>query len=149
MPNGDLKYNLWTHSHEDLIRFFGLKDTAGIRGEPRFARVEFCPEDTRDMDDLDKYALIIDEALRPEWFDDKTEKSVVDRLKIIVSGIIISGEADLLCGGVFILARGAKISCVKNCTILVMCDSSTVGEMRDSSKVGEMRGLSTVGEMRG
>ena len=146
--DGDIKYNLWTHSHEDLIRIFKLNDTATPRGEPRFARIEFCPDNTLDMGDLSKYKLTIDEERCPEWFDDKMKEKVTDRMKLIVSEIIISGDADILCGGVYILAKGAKISCLKNAMVLVMCESSKVGVMRENSKVGVMRESSKVGVMR-
>ena len=143
-----MKFNLWTDRHEDLVRLFKLNDTGTPSGEPRFARVEFCPNDTRDMDNLKKYELTIDEERCPEWFDDKMKKAVVARLSLVVKGMIIKGEADILCGGVFILAKGAKVSCIKNAVVLVMCESSKVGEMWESSKVGEMWGSSEVGEMR-
>src|SRR5690242_14432845 len=97
---GDVLYNLWTDSHEDLVKLFKLNDTATPRNEPRFARIEFCPDDTRHMDDLSKYKLNIDEARCPEWFNEKLKNKVIAKLTIVVSGIIIKGDADLLCGGV-------------------------------------------------
>lgn len=56
-------------------------------------------------------------------------------MKLLVESIIVNGDVDLLCGGVFILAKGTKVSCIKNSFIIVMRDSSKVGVMRDSSKV--------------
>ena len=145
--DGDIKYNLWTHSHEDLVRLFKLNDNPSVSGEPRFARIEYCPDDTKDMGDILKYKLNIDEHRCPDWFDDRLKKSVTERMKVIVSGLIISGDADILCGGVYILAKGAKVSCVKNALIIVMCESSNVGEMWESSNVGEMWESSNVGVM--
>ena len=147
MKNGDLLHNPWTDSHEDLVRLFKLNDKPATNGEPRFARVEFNPDDTRTADKIDSYKLTIDESRTPAWFDDAMKKSVTDKLRLIVSEMIIKGDADLLCGGAYILAKGAKISCVKNARILVMCESSNVGEMWESSKVGVMWGSSKVGEM--
>ena len=53
--DGDIKYNLWAHSHEDLVRLFKLNDTATVRNEPRFARIEYHPDNSKDMADLSKY----------------------------------------------------------------------------------------------
>lgn len=75
--DGDIKYNLWTHSHEDLVRLFKLNYQPTPRCEPRFARVEYCPDDSKDMGDITKYKLTIDESKIPEWFDDKLKKSVI------------------------------------------------------------------------
>jgi len=145
----DLLHNPWTHSHEDLIRIYKLRDTARPNGEPRFARIEFSPESMATADDVSTYKLTIDEKRRPDWFSESLEKKVVERMKLIVSAMIVSGDADLLCGGVFILAKGARVSTLKNAYVVVMLDSSKVGEMWDSSQVGEMWGSSKVGEMWG
>ena len=148
-PDGDIKYNLWTSSHEDLVRMYKLNDAPTPSGEPRFARIEYHPKDTKDMGDISKYKLVIDEHRCPEWFDEKLTQSVESRMKILVSGIIVTGEVDFLCGGVFILAKGARVKSVQDAIIIVMLDSSSVGEMRESSKVGRMRVSSSVGEMSG
>ncbi len=146
--NGDLLHNPWTDSHEDLVRIFKLNDTATPSGEPRFARVEFKPESPDDLDKPSAYLLSIDERRTPEWFTDELKTKTSDRLRIIIAGMIVSGEADLLCGGAYILAAGAKVATVKNAYVHVMMKGSKVGEMRGSSKVGEMWESSNVGEMR-
>ncbi|MDD5348792.1 MAG: hypothetical protein PHQ12_01155, partial [Chthoniobacteraceae bacterium] len=143
----DVLSNPYTDAHEDLIRLFKLNDTPTPRGEPRFARVEFRPEKVEDMADPDKYILVIDEQRTPEWFDDKAKEKVTEKLKIIISGMIIKGDADLLCGGAYILANDAKVACVKNALIHAMLGTSRVGEMRETSRVGTMWGTSQVGTM--
>ena len=141
---GDLLHNPFTDSHEDLVRLFKLNDTATVRGEPRFCRVEFKPENRDGLADVDKYVLRVDEERKPEWFDEKMEKSTVAKLRLIIAGMIISGEVDILIGGAYILAKGAKVGTVKNALIHVMMPQSKVGEMWGSSNVGEMRDSSNV-----
>ena len=147
--SGDVLHSHFTDSHEDLIRLFKLNDTSDVRGEPRFARVEFKPDSKIDLGDASKYTLLIDEARTPEWFDDAMKISVENKLRLIVEGMIITGNVDMLVGGKYILAKGAHVSCIKNCLIEVMLGSSNVGEMLESSKVGEMWESSKVGVMWG
>ena len=147
--NLDVLQNPFTDSHEDLVRLFKLNDTPTVRGEPRFARVEFYPDDPKDYADSSKFKLRIDEAREPEWFDDKAKKKVTEKLRIVIDGMIIRGEADILCGGEYILATDAKVSTVKNAIIKVMLGSSKVGTMLGSSKVGTMRESSKVDTMWG
>ncbi len=144
----ELLYNPWTDSHEDLVRLFKLNDTATKSGEPRFARIEFLPDKPEDMAEPELYKLTIDEARRPEWFTAEKEAKVVARLKLVIASMVIRGDADLICGGAYILAKDARISTVKNARIAVMLGSSKVGEMWESSNVGVMWGSSKVGEMR-
>lgn len=56
-------------------------------------------------------------------------------LPVPAAGMIVTGEADLLCGGAYILAKGARVATVKNALIHVMMEKSNVGEMWESSKV--------------
>ena len=149
MANGDLLHNPWTDSHEDLVRLFKPNDTATTRDEPRFARVEFKPDEPTDLADISKYKLNIDELRKPEWFDAAMEAKTIEKLKLMVSGMIITGAVDLICGGVFILGKGAKVSSAKAVKIVAMLADSKVGEMWGSSNVGVMRESSKVGEMRG
>ena len=146
--SGDVLHSPFTDSHEDLVRLFKLNDSADVRGEPRFARVEFRPEFRKDSADISKYSLLIDAARTPDWFDSAMHASVVSRLSLIIKDMIITGDVDLLVGGKYILAVGAHVSCVKNCSIEAMLGNSKVGEMRGSSNVGIMLGNSNVGEMR-
>ena len=134
-PNADVLHNAYTDSHEDLVRLFKLNDTASVRGEPRFCRVEFYPDDKNDLADVDKFKLHIDEPRKPDWFTKEMEARTTAKLRLLVSAMIITGDVDMLCGGAYILAKGAKVQCVKNAFIQVMLGSSKVGVMRGSSKV--------------
>jgi hypothetical protein len=145
MRNGDILHNPWTDSHEDLIRLFKLRDNR----MDNFARVEFKPDDPNELATPEKYKLHIDEQRCPDWFDEDMKVKVSEKMRGWIKSRIIDGDADIICGGVFILAKGARITTVKNARIVVMLGSSNVGEMWESSNVGEMRGSSNVGAMRG
>jgi hypothetical protein len=133
----------WTEHHEDLITIHKLKDT-----RLNFARVEFSPESMETAHKVETYKLKIDDERRPEWFDAEMEELVVKKMADYIQSIIVDSEVCLLLGGQFILATGAVVRSVKACHIVVMCDSSTVGEMWGSSIVGEMLSSSKVGVMR-
>jgi len=142
--NGDVLANPWTDSHEDLIRLFKLRDNR----EGSFARVEFTPDEQAELDQPEKYKLTIDEGRCPDWFDEDMKAKVSDKMRGWIKAMVVSDVVDLLCGGVYVLSKGARVSLVKNCRLVVMLGNSTVGEMWESSKVGEMWGSSTVGTMR-
>jgi len=144
-PNGPVEVlrNAWTDSHDDLVELFNLRDN----NREAFARVEFCPKKPDTMDQPDTYVLTIDEQRCPEWFDDDLKAKVSNRMRGWVKAMIVSGDVSMLCGGAYILAKGAKVKGVKSALIHVMMPGSNVGEMRESSKVGEMLGSSKVGVM--
>ena len=143
--NGDIHYNLLTDSHEDLVAINNLRDDK----EGNFARVEFYPDSRFDLDKPEKYILHIDEEITPYWLDDEAKTKAADKLRLTISGIIISGTTAMLCGGVHILASDAKVSVVKHSRIVVMLGTSRVGEMLGTSRVGKMLGNSQVGKMLG
>ena len=146
-PNGPVEVlrNAWTDSHDDLVELFNLRDN----NREAFARVEFCPKKPDTMDQPDTYVLTIDEQRCPEWFDDDLKAKVSNRMRGWVKAMIVSGDVSMLCGGAYILAKGAKVECVKSALIHVMMPGSNVGEMWESSNVGVMRESSKVGEMWG
>ena len=131
MKNGDILRNPWTDSHEDLVRLYKLRDTK----VGNFARVEFTPKEQTDLDKPNKYVLRVDESVCPEWFTEAKQDKVADKLRAVVKSMIISGDADLLCGGVYILAGKAKVATLQACKVIVMMGNSNVGEMWESSKV--------------
>ena len=146
-PNGPVEVlrNAWTDSHDDLVELFNLRDN----NREAFARVEFCPKKPDTMDQPDTYVLTIDEQRCPEWFDDDLKAKVSNRMRGWVKAMIVSGDVSMLCGGAYILAKGAKVECVKSALIHVMMPGSNVGVMWESSNVGSMRESSNVGVMLG
>ena len=145
MRNGDILAHPLTDNHEDLIRLHKLRDTkAGA-----FARVEFKPDRPEDLASPEKYKLTIDEQRCPDWFDEDKQLKVSETMRGWIKAMVIDGDADIIIGGCYILAKGAKVETCKSSRIVVMLDSSKVGSMRGSSNVGEMLDSSNVGAMWG
>src|SRR3972149_3529846 len=99
MENGDLLFNKFTISHEDLIDEFNIKDN----GNDRFVRLEYRPKGM--PHEADNYELIIDENVKPEWVTDfiientkEKFKRVLESMIITDSRKIINGDAVILCG---------------------------------------------------
>lgn len=128
-----------TDSHSHLIAARGLTAESDhslqIRG---WIRVEFTPPSSREMADIEKYRLTVDEAGTPEWFDKAMQFDVTEQLKEMVAAMIVTDERDILLGGCWILAGEAKVKQIVRATVKVALDSSQVGKMLDSSQVGEM-----------
>jgi hypothetical protein len=141
----DVLRNPWTDSHEDLVTLFKLRDTR----DGSFARVEFTPKDGKSYDEPAAYVLTIDEGRKPDWLDEAMQEKVAKRMRGWVKSMIVDGDVDLLCGGVWILGKNANVGCVKGSVIKMMLGSSKVGEMWESSNVGEMWDSSNVGVMWG
>jgi len=133
----------WTDSHSDLIAIHKLRDD----GRLRFARVEFSPASMATADKPETYALKIDEDRTPDWFSDEMRDAVAEKMRTYIRSIIITEPVDLLIGGQFILATGAKINTSKNCIIESMLANSMVNVMWDNSTVNAMRSNSTVNAM--
>src|ERR1700686_2250558 len=79
--------NFWTDSHSDLIALFKLRDNDRLT----FARVEFYPDDTKDMAQPDKYALHIDEERTPEWFDQRKQDACTEQMRGWIRSMIVEG----------------------------------------------------------
>ena len=142
---GEILWHEATDSHEDLVHHFKLKDN-NLLG--KFVRTEFYPDDVNDSGDVDKYKLRVDEESTPEWFKE-IEEATTEKLRAIVSRIIVKDDIEFALGGVYVLAGKAKISVLKNGRVVMMWDSSQVGKMLGSSQVGEMWDSSRVETMWG
>lgn len=132
----------WTESHSELEIIHGLKDGKRLQ----MAKVEFSPKDMAEAYKLETYSLRIDEERTPEWFDDEMKAHVAGHMAEYINGIIVSGDVELLVGGQFIIAPGAKIACAHSMIINAMC-GGTLTAMRGGT-LTEMRG-GTVAEMWG
>jgi hypothetical protein len=116
----------WTESHSELCTIFKLNDTAKAR--LYFARVEFTPETMERAHLVDTYKLRIDEERTPEWFDSEMKEAVADKLRSYIKSIIIDGDVQLLIGGQFIIAPGAKVESAHSMVINAIC-GGTVSEI--------------------
>jgi hypothetical protein len=114
----------WTESHSELVTIFKLHDGARLT----FARVEFSPESMAKAHLVETYKLKIDEERTPEWFDCEMKEQVSEKLRAYIKSIIVSGDVDLLIGGQFIVAPGAKVASAHTMVINTIC-GGTVSEI--------------------
>ncbi|HYB97500.1 MAG TPA: hypothetical protein VEC57_00005, partial [Candidatus Limnocylindrales bacterium] len=117
----------WTESHSELCVIHKLNDTAKAR--LYFARVEFTPSSMDKAHLVDEYKLRIDEERTPEWFDDDMKVAVTDKLRAYIKSIIVEGDVQLLIGGQFIIAPGAKVESAHSMVINAIC-GGTVSAIR-------------------
>ena len=145
---GDLYYNKFIHSHEDIIELFNLRE--GIKAD-NFIRIEYYPEDN-DLSNLSNYQLHVDENTIPDWFNDELKQRTIDRLNFVLEKMIISNQTlKILAGDCYIL-KDSTINKISNCIIFqmsnskvnVMWENSNVNVMRENSNVNEMRENSNV-----
>lgn len=139
-------------SHSDLLEILGINDDY-FGATNVFVRAELVPVDDEwwidPAEEPDKWRFIVDQDMRPEWFDESEHekvfrKSVCDWWK---EHVLIDQNLEELSSGYYRLKR-CEVKKLLN-DVKVLLDSSQVGEMLDSSQVGEMWGSSQVGEMRG
>ena len=116
----------WTESHSELCQIFKLNDTA--KAKLYFARVEYSPPSMDRAHLIDGYKLRIDEERTPEWLDEEMKERVTVKLRAYVKNMIVDGDVDLLIGGQFIIAPGARVSCAKAMVINAIC-GGTVSEI--------------------
>ena len=109
----------WTESHSELCTIFKLNDTANAK--LYFARVEFTPESMDKAYIVESYKLSIDEGRTPEWFDAEMKEAVTAKLAAYIKSIIVDGDVNLLIGGQFIVAPGAKVECAHSMVINAIC----------------------------
>ena len=122
-----LLLSAWTESHSDLCKIYKLNDTATAR--LYFARVEFSPESMETAHRIETYKLTIDEQRTPDWFSDEIRELVTEKLTKYVTSMIVTGDVDLLIGGQFIIAPGAKVECAHAMVINAIC-GGTVSVIR-------------------
>ena len=113
----------WTESHSDLIIIHKLKDPTDTCRRLPFARVEFSPPSMDTAHLLDGYKLKIDEERTPDWFTTEMQELAAEKMRNYIKSIIVEGDAQLLIGGQFIVAPGAKIESAKACVINALLGS--------------------------
>ena len=140
MRNGDLLWNPYTDSHEDLIALNNLRDTR----EGAFVRVEFSPPSTEDLAKPATYKLKVDQDTRPAWFTPARLDKAADKMRSIVKRMIVDRPVVGLCGGSYILAAGANVSWVKAVRIIAVCDSARIGRVFDSARIESVCGSARI-----
>ena len=114
----------WTESHSELMTIHQIKDGSRLN----FARVEFSPPSMEVAHLPDGYVLKIDEGRTPDWFGAEMKDRVTDEMRDYIRRMIVSGDVELLIGGQFIVAPGAKVECAKAMVINAIC-GGTVSEI--------------------
>jgi hypothetical protein len=134
-------YTHWnTDSHEELITYFNLND----KGLDYLVRVEYSPEDIKDIADVSKYILKVDEGFIPAWFEEKREHVESEMKQIVERSIKTSGEIELILDGVYILGGESKVNKIKGGRILSICGSASVEYIYDSASVENICGSASV-----
>ena len=138
-------------SHSDLLESLGINDDY-FGATNVFVRAELVPVNGEwwidPAEEPDKWRFIVDQDMRPEWFDEsKQEKvfreAVCDWWK---EHVLVDQKLEELSSGYYRLKR-CEVKKLLN-DVKVLLESSQVGKMCGSSQVGEMRGSSQVGVMR-
>ena len=125
-------YTHWnTDSHEELITYFNLND----KGLDYLVRVEYSPEDIKDLADVSKYVLRVDEHSIPAWFEEQREHVESEMKQIVERSIKTSGEIELILDGVYILGGESKVNKIKGGRILSICGSASVKYICGSASV--------------
>ncbi|MCK9521055.1 MAG: hypothetical protein M0R74_18830 [Dehalococcoidia bacterium] len=152
MRNGDLLHNENLTSHEDIIDLFNINDNQF--NCDKFVRVEYSPDEEKDLPDITKYVLRVDESTTPIWFE-KHKEFITDKLRDIVLRRIITGNHKLLAGGLYVVKdaeigriKSAIVDYLQNSQVNEMWENSQVNVMQENSQVNVMRENSQVNEMR-
>ena len=139
-------------SHSDLLESLGINDDY-FGATNVFVRAELVPVNDEwwidPAEEPDKWQFIVDQDMRPEWFDESEHEKV---FREAVCGwwkerVLIDQKLEDLSSGYYRLKR-CEVKKLLN-DVKVLLDSSQVGEMLGSSRVGKMWGSSRVGKMFG
>ena len=131
----------WTEHHHELEIIFKLRDV-----RQNLAKVEFSPESMDTAHQVETYKLKIDEERTPDWFTDEIKESVKEKMTDYVKRMIVTGDVELLIGGQFIIAPGAKVASA-NCMVINAISRGTVSAIWGGT-VSEISG-GTVSEICG
>jgi hypothetical protein len=142
--NGEIIHNPFATSHKDLIeKYLTYSDTPS----KTYFKARFSPKDDGRLDDVDNYQIIIDEAFIPVWFKGIFVEEVQDKLKTIISSMIIKGRKPLLLHDGVILTGDAVVEVAKHSIIFAMYDNARIKVLDFSSEVHEMCGDTIIEEM--
>ena len=113
MKNGDILCDPSVDSHEDIISIHELNDNnSKLRN---WVRLEFSPEKDKDLIDVEKYKLRIDDT-EFDWVTTELKLKWIRKLKAKLKRIIITKNTKTLASGTYILS-GAIIEKPLYCRI--------------------------------
>jgi len=130
LKGGEVVSLTTSDSHEDIIEYLGLKDEGKER---TWCRVEFAPTTVKDLWNVDKYKLRLDETHieELEWYEDIKE-TVLERMKVLATRQLITTQVRRLGYGIFYLGKGAEVSNVDHCLIPVMKNAHVTCKLANS-----------------
>lgn len=156
IPTGEVLHDVHTTLHEDLVTLFKLNDNK----PGSLARLEYTGNV---LDDISTYKLRID-GERPDWLTDSMLEKAESKLHQIVKKRIITGEVELLMGGVYVTTKDSIINVAKECqiiqhrgtirdvssgvTVLCVCGCGTIQSLWRGGYVNIVRTGSSVQEVR-
>ncbi len=139
-------YTHWnTDSHEEIVSYYGLND----KGLDYLVRVEYSPEDLKDLADVSKYILRVDENSIPAWFEEQRERVENEMRHIIERMIKTGGDIDLILDGEYILSGNSKIKKIKGGRILSISDNAQVKSIFGNAQVESISGNAQVESISG
>ena len=124
-----------------MIRLFNINDSQ-VNCD-KFVRLEFYPDEIKDLPNIEKYKLRIDEGCTPDWFDQYREFIII-KLKEFISKRIITSDQKILVGG-FYVVKDCIIDKLINAQVVYL--QGQVNEMSGNATVQRMSGNATVNEM--
>lgn len=145
--NGDIHYNPITDSHEDLIQEKELDDRVTIPNCNRnWVRFEYTSET---LSDLSTYVLEICEEEIPIWVDSKFQYDLVEKLKLIISSIILCDvNKKFIIGGCWILTGNTLVNRCVCARVVLMDKNSKINNLDENSEVNIMSGYSKIVNMK-
>ena len=145
LKNGNIICEPSIESHELLIEQHKLNDNdSKLRN---WVRLEYYPDNNKDLAQIKKYKLHIDDSVF-DWITDELKAKWIRKLNVIIKKMIITTNQVYLPIGVWIVDEGVEVE--KNYgNIEVMLGNSQVKEMLGNSQVNRMWGNSQVKVMWG
>ena len=133
---------LWrwfTDSHSEILACAGVDDSKLDRLDK--AKCEMVPQSADDMLSPDKWEFVVDEDVRPGWFDEDAENRARKWAEGLVrSRTITSGQRRGIYDGWWIVAKNAVVHNVGGgARIIHVRDSAQISNVGDSAKISDVR----------
>ena len=114
-------------SHQDMLDKLGIKDDY-LGASKTFVRVELLPPDGVQslMDPLDKWTLMVDQDVTPEWWDAEADRQRVEEAVEAWrrENVFTEGEHSVEAGKVFAYGNATVTAC--GSATVTACGSATV-----------------------
>jgi hypothetical protein len=143
--DGSIIHDTFATNHKDLeLKWLSPKE----RQKKNYFKAYFSPKENHKLIDVNNYELINAEIYYPDWFTDLMREETIEKLKAIISGMIIRTRKPLLLHEGAILANGAVIDEVKHSIIFGMYEKAKIKTLDESSDVRDMTDETSIDVMR-